>query len=455
MMRLGSILLLVVLLAPCSLVAETLEPPPESPEGEDYEAEPADSLAEDQLEIGLGATGRGGERPRHLRRVRFSGDSLGGTLREGDRDPLAGGAIEGRGGGGTFGIGRLSPRWGRGLLVGAPAEPWSLVPLDRGPRASFRGRAGQGVRIAGPRGLPCEALYGRFGDRALGGAALGWAGVTLASLAGAGGSQTSLGLDREVAGAEGVIDQHGRWRAEVAGTCRLGEASLGARLRGGHADFRSIAEPKRSGPAQAMSVGLEGRAVMVRYAAFGALWRFRPGQGGARAALELGTRPTPSTAVAVGFEEQHGLRREPTGAARGAGGFRQGWWSEWQAAAPALRLVVRHEGWGARRLARRPVRTVTAAGVETAVVGRATLRVTHTVFQVRRGESLYVPEPESDRLVLRALTGNGERTRLELALPTAGGTLRATAAFSQAEARRARAQWSVDWTRRGRWKRGS
>jgi hypothetical protein len=148
------------------------------------------------------------------------------------------------------------------------------------------------------------------------------------------------------------------------------------------------------------------------------------------------------------------VRRQPTSASRSGTGFRQGWWAEWQGRAQHLQLVIRHEGFGARHLARQPVRTVTSAGVETEVLSWATLRFTHTVFHVRRGESLYLPEPESDRLVLRALTGTGERTRMVLALPAGGGTLRATLAISQAEGRSPRSQWSLDWTRRGRWKRG-
>src|SRR5437867_3274955 len=39
------------------------EPPPESPEGTDYEAEPADTLEDGSIEIGLGAAGRPGQRP--------------------------------------------------------------------------------------------------------------------------------------------------------------------------------------------------------------------------------------------------------------------------------------------------------------------------------------------------------------------------------------------------------
>ena len=442
------------LLVSSPVAGQIIEPPPESREGEDYEAEPADSLAEDQLELGVSATGRNGERPRHLRRVRFAGDSLGGTLRDGDDDPLAGGNLEGRTAGGRFGIGRLAPRWGRGLLVGASAEPWSLVPLDRGPHAAFRGRAGQGARFLGGGSTPYEALYGRFGKRSLGGLRLGRAGVSLASLAGGGKIQTGVGIEREAIGAEYVIDRSGRWRAEAGFTRRLGEGFFGGRLRGGHAAFRSIAEPLRSGPAQALSVGVEQQVAHVRGAVFGALWRFRPGADGARAALELGMRPTSSSALALGFEEQHGIRRQPTGSSQSGGGFRQGWWAEAEAGPPRVRLVVRHEGWGARRLARQPVRTVTSAGVETEIAERATLRITHTAFRVRRGESLYLPEPESDRLVLRALTGTGERTRLALALPAAGGMLRGILAISQTETRSLRSQWSLDWTRRGRWKRG-
>jgi hypothetical protein len=69
---------------------------------------------------------------------------------------------------------------------------------------------------------------------------------------------------------------------------------------------------------------------------------------------------------------------------------------------------------------------------------------------VKRGESLYLREAESDRVVLRALTGEGVRTLIEARSPFAGGRVRAALHLTSASERRARAQWTLDWTRRAR-----
>ena len=83
------------------------------------------------------------------------------------------------------------------------------------------------------------------------------------------------------------------------------------------------------------------------------------------------------------------------------------------------------------------------------------LRVTHAVFRVRRGEHLYLPEVEADRLVLRALTGNGERTRIELRLPFARGRVQAALNRTAVPPRAPRLQWTLEWTRHARFGRGS
>ena len=69
---------------------------------------------------------------------------------------------------------------------------------------------------------------------------------------------------------------------------------------------------------------------------------------------------------------------------------------------------------------------------------------------MRRGESLYLPEAETDRLILRAVSGEGERTRLEARAPFAGGRVRAALHLSAAPDRKTRADWTLDWTRRAR-----
>ena len=78
------------------------------------------------------------------------------------------------------------------------------------------------------------------------------------------------------------------------------------------------------------------------------------------------------------------------------------------------------------------------------------LEVAHTVFHARRGESLYLAEAGADRLILRALAGSGERTRLELKAPVGGGRLRAALELATAEGKSPRPRWMLDWSRRAR-----
>jgi hypothetical protein len=94
------------------------------------------------------------------------------------------------------------------------------------------------------------------------------------------------------------------------------------------------------------------------------------------------------------------------------------------------------------------VRGVTSARLEAHGPAGLELGITHTVFRVQRGESLYLPEIESDRLVLRALSGEGERTRIEARTPFAGGRVRAALHLASVSARESRPQWTLDWTRR-------
>jgi hypothetical protein len=83
------------------------------------------------------------------------------------------------------------------------------------------------------------------------------------------------------------------------------------------------------------------------------------------------------------------------------------------------------------------------------------VRVTHATFRARRGEHVYLPEIEADRLVLRALAGDGEHTRVELRCPIAGGMAEAALNRTWAQARTPRLQWTLEWTRRARITRGA
>src|SRR5439155_5589896 len=114
----------------------------------------------------------------------------------------------------AFDFGRLAPRWGRGLLLGSPAEPWSIAASDRGRRAGFRGRSGEGawLRAGGP--LEPEALYGRFARRDLAAVAVRLFGLKLATVSDIrGGSQAGVSLERGGAGSEVAVDRAGAWRA--------------------------------------------------------------------------------------------------------------------------------------------------------------------------------------------------------------------------------------------------
>ena len=427
------------------------EPPPEEPEGTDYEIEAADSLAEGSIELGLGASGRAGGRPRQTRRVRFSDRALGGSVREGQGDPLAGGAIEAGALAGRVGVGRLASRWGRGLLLGAAAEPWSVAASDRGTGAPFCGRAGRGAWYRLGEGGALETLYGRFADRDLAGGRARAGPFGIGALADrAGHAQGSLSYRRGRAEHELALDRAGRWRAESALERTAGTLTLAVRARGGLAGLRSLAEPLRSGPARALALELRDEAPWGRLRAQAALWRFAPGRGGARAALEVRRSLNQHGSLAVGFEERHGT---PRGTGR-IPGFRQGGWGEWRGAAAGLALAIRHEVLGAERLGRAAVRSVTAARAELEGPAGIALKVTHCVYRVRSGESLYLIETASDRVVLRAVSGAGRRTRVEVRAPGAGGHLAATLelpGMTDAARREAtRPRWTLDWTRRAR-----
>jgi hypothetical protein len=225
---------------------------------------------------------------------------------------------------------------------------------------------------------------------------------------------------------------------------------LTARLRGGLSGFRSLAEPRRNGPARVLALELREDGPWGRAHALGALWRFGPGRGGARAALEVERRFHHHGSLAIGLEERHGTHRE----SGRRPGFRQGAWGEWRAVAAGIGLALRHEVLGAQRLGRAAVRTVTAARVELEGPAGSRLRFTHCAYRVRSGEVLYLAETGSDRVVLRAVSGTGRRTRVEVKARGAGGRIRAALELPVRVGTRsgapARPRWTLDWTRRAR-----
>ena len=114
------------------------------------------------------------------------------------------------------------------------------------------------------------------------------------------------------------------------------------------------------------------------------------------------------------------------------------------------RLTLRHELWGTRAFARDAVRRAVVARADFVAAYGSRIGITHAVWLVRRGENLYLPEPEADRLVLRASSGAGSRTRAELRLPFAAGDIRLglTLATGGTRAGGTPPAWTVEWSRR-------
>lgn len=424
-----------------------VEPPPEADAGEDYEIALADTLEEDAVEVGVGATGRPGRAPRRTRRIRFRGEGLDASLRDGAGDPLAGGVIEGRVVGGTLRAGHLAPRWGRGLVFGATADPWDARATDRG---AGGGRAGEGLQYR--RGLTSgfETIAGTFERRRLGGASVFHGPWRAGGIAAPGRrAQGSLAFGTMADEFEVSLDHRGRWRTDVLRTRanRAGVVQLQARF--GSSGFDPLAEPRRSGADRAVTVRFAQHPGPHTLHAIGSWWRFQPGRAGARAAL-LYAGEWPAGRSVLAFEEQHGPRR--ASATLRTKGVRQGAWSEWSSARGAVTLSLRHEIWGGQRF-RDAVRRVSGARVEIRGPGPVRFRIAQTAFRVGFGESLYLREAYSDRLVLRALTGSGERTSVECLFPAGGGRLTLSMQLTRRRGTPPRMVWSLDWARLARTRR--
>jgi len=449
-----------VLIVACSFAvavhADLIEPPADAAEGEDFVTESADSLADGDVELGLAAEGRSGGAIRQRRRVRLRDEDLDGAWREGRDDPLGGGALRRTVAGGRVSVGRLATRWGRGLAWGGARDPWQRSheradPGDVRRLTLIRPASGQGVALERGGALGVEALAGRIAKREMAGGRLRRgplaAGAIVERDAGATGS---LAFVTDADQAELAFDGHGRWNAELLHERAVGPAWIGTRVRGGSASFRP-AGGRRTVPTRSLAVEGDAPAGAFGVRALGALWRWNAGRAGGRLALEVNREMAHHSALALGFEEQHGTRRPSGGRVTGV---RQGWWGECRAVADPVVLAVRHEVFGARSFAREAVRTASSLQLDAPLPAGWDARVVHTSYRVRRGESLYLPEPASDRLVLRALTGDGERTRLELRAPIAGGRVSAGLAWDDTRGRTSQPRWSVEWARRARTKRG-
>jgi len=437
-MRRGACLLLALGLLHGSAKADSIEPPADVPEGVDHAEATDDSLSAAEVELGLGLSGDAHSTERR-RRVSFSGGDLSGTVREGRGDPLAGGSVIERGGWGELRAGKLSPRWNRGLLLGSSGLPWERAALESGSRG---GRSGEGAELQLAGGA--EVVLGRFSGRELGGARLEGGPVSLGVLAGGSEQQAALGFAGEREAMELAMSRGGLWRAEALWARGNERTRWTAAVRQGSPGFRSLAEPRRGGPARSVTIGTTRRARQTTTRMLASIWRFRPSRAGARAAIEVERALPRGERLVAGLEEQQGYRGE----LRTTTGLRQGGWIEWSRAPRPLGLLVRHEQWGARPGLREVTRAVSSCRIEARLPRDISLSLATIVFRVRRGESLYLREAESDRLVLRALSGAGQRTQLDLRLPLARGALRAGAQLTAPLAGRPVPRWTLEWTRR-------
>ena len=132
--------------------------------------------------------------------------------------------------------------------------------------------------------------------------------------------------------------------------------------------------------------------------------------------------------------------------------MRQGAFGEWRGGSDRVRLELRLEAWGRESFARDPVRGMSRAAVEFHAPFGGRLRLEHATFRSGAGESLRLPEFDSDRVVLRALSGVGERTRVEMILPSPKGRIRAGWSYTAGAKPPSRTQWTLRWARRARLK---
>lgn len=448
------LLLLACALTHADAIADLVEPPSDAAEGQDYVAEFADSLADGDVELGLAAEGRGGGVTRQRRRVQLRDQDFAGAWREGRDDPLGGGSLRRNVAGGRVSVGRLSTRWGRGLAWGGARDPWrrTVERTDDDSRRTtlVRPASGKGIAIERGQSVQVEALAGRIEKRSMAGGRVRRGKVAAGTIVERGaGAIGSLALVTDSDQAELAFDPHGRWSAEFLHEREVGSGWIGTRVRGGSAAFRP-AGGRRTVPTRSLAVEWDAPAGPFDASALGALWRWNPGRAGGRLALEVRREMAHHAALALGFEEQHGSRR-PVGGRDSD--IRQGLWGEWRAASEPVVLALRHEVFGARSFARDAVRVASSLQMDAPLGFGWAARLVHTSYRVRRGESLYLPEPASDRVVLRALSGDGERTRVELQAPIAGGRVRAGLAWDDTRGRTSRPRWSVEWARRARTRR--
>lgn len=429
------------------------ELPEDAPEDRDYEAARERAIAPSEVELGYALASRAGGRMLQRRRVHVRESGLEAEVREGRGDALAGAALGTRVPGGRLALGRASPRWARGVVIGLPIEPWRSRALAsslsdsrarNGDAAEFRhqGRvpldlmaardrrdAFAAARLSGARGALEFALSRAAGDRRQ----RVLAGVALAG----------VGADLEAG-----LDARGAWRLEASRGGGAGPLSLTVRL--GHFDFQGTRRPRVASPPVAFGAALSGRPRRDSSMRLeGSCWRFPGGQTGSRAALEVRAELAQHESVSMGYEERRGSRRFAA-EAPATGALRQGVWAEWSRGGPGLAMNLRHEWWGQRAALRDRVRELASAALESRARPGVIVAVAVQLYRAAGGEPQVLTESETDRTVWRVMSGAGHRTRLRVTLPAAGGSVRAALTVSRSGGSAPPPQWTIDWTRRAR-----
>ncbi|HTM57355.1 MAG TPA: hypothetical protein VL123_02950 [Candidatus Udaeobacter sp.] len=434
------------------------EPPDDADPERDYEIERDDLLAKGSFEMGYAFSQRAGSSLRRRRLLRVREPTLEAHVRDGQGDPLAGAELGTRVRGGWLATGRLAPRWGRGLVLGTPGDPWRSGFMGAA-AARSRAGAGDGVEYRA-RDLPVDLLVQRVRRVALGGFAVdgaheGAGMVVRRDESRARSALFSLWSLRPNTSGELGADSRGRWRGEgVFETASPPFVTLAGRL--GHTAFDGAVPPRTLAPRSIVATAWHSPPAPISLALAASWWRFRTAATGARAALEVRADLPQHDRIAAGWEERHGRRRvaRTPGSAcdcgSGADGFRQGLWLEWRGGPPGFTTTARQEISGARSGLRSVTRRAASAGVTATPVRGIELGIASTVYRSRSGEPQYLSEDENDRRVLHALAGAGRRSRMVLMFPAAGGRVRATLVLTQAADRVTMPQWTLDWTARTR-----
>ena len=431
------------------------------PEAQDYVVEADDSLSSGEVELGMGLEGAAGARPGRrrrdeLRRARL----LGARARRDVAEILRRGADRGRGGApGRAGCRRqsLSPRWGRGLLLGATSRSGGNARRGRdravAGAAERRGRDAL-ERSRPPRGALVQTDGSLASRRRARARRLRPARRRSAPRTRAAPWQGALmGWQSRAAGNRGGARPHparGAWR----------EAS-GRSARGGRRPRRVVqrpglslagAEPARGGPARALTLAMRAADTPAGGGARAdRTVEIQSRVAGARAAFECRRALGDAQRLAWGFEEQHrhaARTRPPTRPAFPPGCVDGVERRRRSARARRAARGMGRAGWSARARARGhhgPARgrrsTPRACGAHPLGVPRAA------------AAKPLLAAAASDRLVLRSLTGDSKAigrgsswrsppaaARVEVpvwSLGTSGGP-------------QSSGRWNLEWVRRSK-----